>query len=473
MNKRKTKIVCTIGPATSGVEKLIELINSGMDAARLNFSHGTHEDHKKAIQDIREAEVVTGKPVAIIQDLQGPKIRTGKLKDGQAELLDGQKFVITCDELEEGDSKRVSTSYRDLAKDVKPGKNLLLDDGYIILKVLELNGNDIVTEVVKGGMLKNNKGIIAPGISISAPPLSEKDIDDLKFGLQNGVDAVALSFVRSERDVIELKATMKIFGRKVPVISKIERFEGYSDLDDIVEESHGIMVARGDLGLEMPAEQVPVLQKEIIRKANAHGKFVITATQMLESMINNPRPTRAEASDVANAVLDGTDCVMLSAETSVGKYPFEAVDYMSRIITSVEEVYDPTDAQYSIPQHKQFNIDDALGKASCVLAAQIEASAIIPLTHSGYTARNISKYRPKTPILAITDCEDTLRALSMCWGVQAIIIPENETLENIFERLSSVVKDMKYIREGDNVVFVAGLSAGNVMPQNMIKVFQV
>lgn len=470
---RRTKIICTIGPSTDSVESLIKLINTGMDAARLNFSHGTHEHHAQTIKIIRAASESTGKAVAILQDLQGPKIRTGKVENGSVQLNDDELFTITVDDLEFGNSDRVGTTYKNLINEVKPGNTILLDDGYIILNVEKITKNDIITRVNKGGTLKDNKGIIAPGVSSKAPSLSEKDIDDLKFGLNAGVDAVGLSFVRSEADVIELKAAMKIFGRVVPVISKIERYEGYEDIEDIIKESDAIMVARGDLGLELPAETVPVLQKEIIKKCNYYGKPVIIATQMLESMIENPRPTRAEASDVANAVLDGTDCVMLSGETSTGKYPFEAVDYMNRIIRVIEEKYDGGNKIGSLPQELN-DVGDALGKASCVIAEQIKAAAIVPLTSSGFTAKNIAKYRPKIPIVALTDIAHTQRRLnSFIWGIQARLVPVDISAEDVFNKLREYLLNIDYIKPGDYIVFVAGLSAGSIMPDNMLKVFQI
>ncbi len=483
MIPRKTKIICTIGPATKGVDNLVKLIENGMDAARLNFSHGTHEIHRQNIEDIRDASEITGKEVAILMDLQGPKIRTGKIEGGSAVLEDGAEFIITVDDLEFGNSERVCTSYKNLINEVKPGKTILLDDGYIILNIEDINGSNIITRVEKGGTLKDNKGIITPGVSSAAPSLSLKDIEDLKFGMKHGVDAVALSFVRSEKDIMELKTAMKLFGGpSLPVIAKIERYEGYEDIEDIIAEADGIMVARGDLGLEMPAEQVPVLQKEIIRRCNLKGKPVIVATQMLESMIQNPRPTRAEASDVANAVIDGADCVMLSGETSVGAYPFDAVDYMNRIIRIVEDQYYSKDRKTFLMRHNEpaieFNghpndISDALGRASCVIAEQIDASAVISLTMSGYTANNIAKYRTRIPIIALTDSRDTVRFLSFVWGVTRILVPEVKDTQSIFLELGEIVRNLDYIDSGDHVVFVAGLSSGKVMPQNMLKVYQV
>ncbi len=470
MIPRKTKIICTIGPSSSGQENLIKLIQAGMDAARLNFSHGTHEEHLTNISDIRKASEITGKPVAIIQDLQGPKIRTGKVENGSVLLEDNSDFIITTEIMPFGNSKIVSTSYKNLVDEVKKGNTILLDDGYIILTVEKVENKKIHTRVVKGGYLKDHKGIIAPGVSSSAPSLSEKDIDDLKFGLANDVDVVALSFVRSERDVLELKTAMKIFGRSVPIIAKIERYEGVEDIEDIIDESDAIMVARGDLGLEMPAEQVPVLQKEIIQRCNIHGKPVIIATQMLESMINNPRPTRAEASDVANAVIDGGDCVMLSGETSVGKYPFESVDFMSRIIKTVEAKYPPKPLDYV----EDRSVSDALGKASCLLAEQINASAIITFTGSGFTTKSIAKYRPAKPIIVLTDSPHIQRRMnSLIWGTQAVLVENFDQSDSLFKEITNLEQKFDYITSGDYVVYVAGLSATKLMSENTIKVIEV
>jgi len=470
MNIRKTKIICTIGPASDGVDNLVKLMNAGMDAVRLNFSHSTHDVHLQTIQSVKEASRIAGKPIAILQDLQGPKIRTGKVENGAIELEDGKDFIITMEDMEFGNSQRVSSQYKDLISEVKPGCTILLDDGYLILKVKKVEKKDIHTKIIKGGILKNNKGIVVPGASSLAPSLSEKDLEDLKFGLDAGVDAVALSFVRTDRDVLELKTAMKIFGRSVPVIAKIERFEAVDNITSIIMESDAIMVARGDLGLEMPAELVPMIQKDITKQCNFHGKSVIIATQMLESMIQNPRPTRAEASDIANAVIDGADCVMLSGETSIGKFPFDAVGYMDRIIRVIEEKYPPK----MNPRDELTTIWDALGKASCVIAEQINASAIVAMTSSGYTAKNIAKYRPKTPIIILTDDEMVQRRMnSFVWGAKAILVPQDINAEETFPQLREFLKNLDYIGTGDNVVFVAGLSAGNVLIENMIKVIQV
>jgi pyruvate kinase len=472
--QRRAKIICTIGPASREPAMLRTLIDAGMDVARLNFSHGSHEEHAETMRRIRDAAEERQRPIAILQDLQGPKIRTGRVREGGVELRDGARFTITTAEMETGTAERVHTSYAQLTEDVREGQTILLDDGYLSLAIEEIAGKDIRTRVVKGGTLHSNKGIIVPGASISAPPLSEKDVADLRFGLAAGVDAVALSFVRSERDVIELRSTMKVFGRSVPIIAKIERYEGISDIEDIVNEADGIMVARGDLGVEMPAEEVPVLQKHIIQRCNFYGKPVITATQMLESMIQHPRPTRAEASDVANAVLDGTDCVMLSAETSIGEYPAEAVSYMDRIVRAIEkEQLQSLQTPREIPEDMQHNVSDAIGRASCVIAAQIRAAAIVTLTTSGGTARVIAKYRPGTPILALTDDADTYRQLAFTWGITPVLIPPLSEIDYQLSALRAHVLASGLAERGDYVVYSAGSPLQKRGSTNMLEVHRL
>jgi pyruvate kinase len=471
MTQRRAKIICTIGPASRESAVLRRLVDAGMDIARLNFSHGTHDEHAETIRRIRQVETDAGRPIAILQDLQGPKIRTGSVPDDGVELHDGAAFTITTDDIGAGSAERVSTAYQALTSDVREGQTILLDDGYIALNVEEVRGSDVRTRVVKGGVLRSNKGIIVPGATISAPPLSEKDIEDLRFGLDAGVDTVALSFVRSERDIIELKTAMKLFGRAVPIIAKIERYEGFSDIEDIIAEADGIMVARGDLGVEMPAEQVPVLQKHIIRRCNFYGKPVITATQMLESMIGQPRPTRAEASDVANAVLDGTDCVMLSGETSIGSYVLEAVEYMDRIVRAIEKNGVKTSVGgHDVPADTQLNVADAIGRASCVIAEQIKAGAIVSLTTSGGTARVIAKYRPAVPILALTDSEQTMRQLAFTWGVTPVLIPPLGLLQYELAALRDHVLATGLVKKGELVVYSAGSPLQKRTTTNMLEV---
>lgn len=469
--QRRAKIICTIGPSSRSEHMLRALMLAGMDIARLNFSHGTHEKHAENIERIRRIAAELERPVAILQDLQGPKIRTGPVPDGGVELQDGARFTITTEDIGEGSAERVSTAYAALTDDVAEGQTILLDDGYLVLRVDAITDTEVRTTVEKGGILQSNKGIIVPGAHISAPPLSDKDVDDLRFGLESGVDAVALSFVRSERDILELRTTMKLLGRNVPIIAKIERYEGISDIEDIVNESDGIMVARGDLGVEMPAEQVPVLQKRIIQRCNFYGKPVITATQMLESMVEHPRPTRAEASDVANAVLDGTDCVMLSAETSVGHYPREAVEYMDRIVRAIEEGHPRSPAaQHDVPEPMHLNVADAIGRGCVSIAEQINAAAIVTLTTSGGTARVIAKYRPAVPILALTDNDDTYHQLAFTWGVRPRRMRPLRDFDFQLSQLREEVLASEEVSKGDYVVYSAGNPLQKRVSTNMLEV---
>jgi pyruvate kinase len=454
----KTKIICTLGPASQSVEQLVELIHAGMDVARLNFSHGTLEDHLSAIKNVREASKITGEYITILQDLCGPKIRTGKLQNKFIELKEGATFTFTIDEIM-GDEHRVTTTYRELPDDVQAGDIVLLDDGKMSLRVVTKTAKDVECTVVNGGILKENKGMNLPGIKLSTPSLTEKDKDDLKFGLAHDVDYVALSFVRSAGDIQHLRSVIQHQTKtRVPIVAKIEMKEAIDVIDSIVAATDVVMVARGDLGVEMMPEDVPILQKMIVRKCNEAGVPVIIATQMLESMIENPRPTRAEASDVANAVLDGADTVMLSAETSVGKYPVETVQTMDRIICRAEiRKHDHLNIK-QIPVEIQENVFDAIARAACVLARQVNATAIVPITHSGATAVKISKYRPESRIIAVTSNERILRSLNLVWSVRGIVsedfIHDNDTaFRKIIERL----KLEGFVERGDFVVFTAGL----------------
>jgi pyruvate kinase len=454
----KTKIICTIGPASQSVDRMVELINAGMDVARLNFSHGTYDDHLTAIQNAREASKRTSEHVAILQDLCGPKIRTGKLKNKQIELREGKKISFTIDDIV-GDEKRVATTYRELPQDVNEGDAILLDDGNLAVRVLSKSKTDVECVVVTGGILKENKGMNLPGVKLSTPSLTEKDIEDLKFGLMHDIDYVALSFVRSADDLRHLRSViLQQIGVKIPIIAKIEMKEAIDSIDAIIGESDAVMVARGDLGVEMMPEDVPILQKMIVRKCNEAGVPVIIATQMLESMIENPRPTRAEASDVANAVLDGADAVMLSAETSVGKYPVETVHTMDNIIKRSEMRKHDHLGIKQVPVEIQENVFDAVARAACVLARQVHATAIVPITHSGATAIRISKYRPEARIITVTGQEKILRQLNLVWGVRGIeshdfIHNQDTAFRKIIERL----KLEGYVEKGDFVVFTAGL----------------
>lgn len=468
----KAKIIITIGPSTESLEKMVQMIEKGMDVARLNFSHSTLEKHKEMIKNLRTASKTTGKEIAIMQDLQGPKIRIGKIANDAVELKTGSLFKITTEDIPLGDDTIVSTNHSSLPAEVKPGMTVLLDDGYIILEAEKVNPTDIVCRVKKGGILKSKKGIVVPGSKSQAPSITEKDINDLKFGIESGVDLVALSFVRSEKDIIELRAMMKLLGKILPIIAKIERAEALENIDKIIAEADGIMVARGDLGLELDAEKVPIVQKGIIRKCRYFGKPVIIATQMLESMINNPRPTRAEASDVANAVLDGADALMLSAETSVGSYPIEAVDYMNRIIMEAEkEEFSTNQYRKDIVFHSS-EIYDAIANASTMLAEQIKAKGIIALTQNGFTAINIAKYRPKTQIFAFTEKLETIRKLSFVWGVESFLFPKAENQVNIEEIKEFIIKH-KIGKTGDKFVVATCTPTTITESENSLRIIEL
>lgn len=467
----RTKIIATIGPATSSIETIAKLIEKGVDVARLNFSHNTLEEHRILIQNIRRASQKTGREIAILQDLQGPKIRIKNFENASVVLHDNSEFIITTSDIPYGDENIVATNHTTLPEEVKIGSTILLDDGYIILKVTKVENGNIYTKVVKGGRLSDNKGIVVPGAKSSAPSVSDKDLSDLKFGLEHGVDLVALSFVRSERDIIEVRTAMKLYSRIVPIIAKIERLEAVERINEIIAEADGIMVARGDLGLETEPERVPLIQKNIVQKCRYFGKPTIIATQMLESMINNPRPTRAEASDVANAVLDEADCLMLSAETSIGKYPIESVDYMSKIIKEVEK---GSHLRSISKMDKVFTPNetwDAIARASCILAEQIKAKGIIALTKRGFTALNIAKYRPNLPIIALTESSEVVRWLSFVWGVEAFVSPEF-TDNNSDEQVKNFLKNKINAKPNENYVVATCSKPGEIKSENIIKILQ-
>ncbi|MFN3134146.1 MAG: pyruvate kinase [Candidatus Kryptonium sp.] len=470
-NFRRTKIVCTLGPAVSTLEKVIELINAGMDAVRLNFSHGDYEEHLKFIKLVNEASKITGKFIPIIQDLQGPKIRVGKLKTEPLELKTGN-FIFLTSEIIDGDNETIPIQYEHLTDDVKPGDTILLDDGMIELKVVSVEGKKVKCEIVDGGILKSHKGVNLPGVDLQVPSLTEKDIEDLKFGLENGINYVALSFVRKREDIINLRKKMEDLGKVVPIIAKIERIEAVKSIDDIIELADAIMVARGDLGVELPTEEVPVLQKMLIKKANIAGKPVITATQMLESMVSNPRPTRAEATDVANAVLDGTDAVMLSSETSIGEFPIEAVKVMNRIIQSIETQYNFYGPVFD-SNLKLKNEVDAIGRAACLLAQQLNAKAIVTITHTGATAKSIAKYRPAVPIIALTDNDEVVKHLNLVWGVAGIKLKEISETDKTIENAKIQLKESEILEGGDLIIMTAGIPLFQRGSTNMIKVERI
>lgn len=454
-----TKIVCTLGPSSNSVAMLMQLIHSGIDIVRLNFSHGTHDDHAQTLTNLREAVRRTSEHVTVLQDLQGPKIRIGEFDVPFIELRQGETFAITTDSII-GNARRVSTTYASLTKDVQPGDMILLDDGKLRLRVLEVRNNDVQCEVIVGGTLSAKKGINLPNVAVSTPSLTAKDMLDLEFGIRNDIDYVALSFVRSADDIRMLRK--EIIGRIeksrfLPIVAKIEKPQAVVNIDEIIGEADAIMIARGDLGVELPPEDVPMLQKKIIQKCNAAGKPVIIATQMLESMINNPTPTRAEANDVANGVVDGADAVMLSGETSIGKYPLETVQIMDRIIRKVESELLHVS---SLAKHMSGGVvsrHDALARAACVLAEQMNAAAIVCVTHSGETAKFVSRYRPRTRIFAIADRPKIVRRLNLIWGVHGIVLDSIEkdsdkALKEIQEKLVT----SGLIQRGEYMVILAG-----------------
>lgn len=452
---RKTKIICTLGPATDDFNKIKSLIEKGMNVARLNFSHGSYEEHAWRIQLIRQAVRELGHEVGIMLDTKGPEIRTGPLREGQVELKSGQRFVLT-NRLVDGDEKEVQVSYTDLPKHVKRGDLILVSDGLISLSVLDTDGSDITCEVVSGGLLGERKGINLPGVRTNLPFLSQKDIDDVNFGIDYGVDFVAASFVRTAEDVLDIRRIIEQRGSQIDIIAKIESQEGVNNLDDIIKVADGVMVARGDLGVEIPTEEVPLVQKAIIERCRAQGKPVIIATQMLDSMIHNPRPTRAEASDAANAILDGADAVMLSGETAAGSYPLEAVETMARIARRIEQAL-PYEATL---RGKRFlgnlTVTDAISYATCATAMDLGASAIITATKSGHTARMVAKYRPQAPIIATTPALEVVRKLTLVWGVQAITINETNGTDAMIKEAIEGALAAGVINPGDLVVVTAG-----------------
>ncbi len=465
--KRRTKIVATIGPATQSEEVIADLIMAGVTTFRLNFSHGDHKDHEERIKTIRKVSKKLDLDVGILQDLQGPKIRLGRFKDGPVKVIKGDKFTLTSKEVECSRSI-ANVTYNKLAQEVTKGKRILLDDGKIEMVVdnVDIQNNLLECKVTVGGVLSNNKGVNFPDVQLSVKALTDKDKDDLKFGLAAGVDWIALSFVRNPSDINEIKNLINKNGHSIPVVAKIEKFEAIDQIDSILPLCDGVMVARGDLGVEMPAEEVPLLQKELIRKANTLGIPIITATQMLDSMASNPRPTRAEVSDVANAILDGTDAVMLSNETAVGDYPVEAVETMATIARRIERDY-PLKA---IESHLPSTIPNAISAAVSNIARQLDAGAIIPLTKSGSTARNVSKFRPPTPILATTTEKAVARRLQLVWGVTPLLVKSDERTARTFSIAMQIAQEMGILKQGDLVVQTAGTLTGISGSTDLIKV---
>lgn len=465
-----TKIVCTIGPASDSVEMLEKLIQAGMNVARLNFSHGSHEEHGKRIANIRQAAANLNRTVAILLDTKGPEIRLGSLAEGKFSVAEGQEVVLTTRDVV-GQENIFPVTYKGLPQDVEPGNVVLIDDGLIGLEVMEVKGEDIVCRVKNAGDILPNKGINLPGVEVNLPGVTEKDVADIIFGIHHAIDFIAASFVRKPGDVLEIRRILENHGADVDIIAKIESRSGVKNLDEILKVSDGIMVARGDLGVEIPTEEVPIVQKMIIDKCNKAGKPVITATQMLDSMIRNPRPTRAEASDVANAIFDGTDAVMLSGETASGKYPVEAVQTMARIALKAE-----TAVKYNVKAKGVLTlptITDAISHASYNIANDLKAEAIITPTTSGSTAKMVSKYRPMAPIIAATPHAQVKRKLCLVWGVYSVLTPHTDgTDEMVGEAVAAALKE-HLIKCGDLIVVTAGVPAGNPGTTNLIKVHVV
>jgi pyruvate kinase len=485
MMDRRTKIVATLGPASDDENSIRRLIRAGVDVVRLNFSHGTQEEHAQRIKIIRSICHDIDHPVTLLQDLRGPKIRTGELKEGSAMLDQGQKLILTTKKME-GDGQRVYVDFPDLPNSVRPGGRILLDDGNLELVVVSVKGGEVETQVVLGGELKPHKGVNLPGVKLNISAFTEKDRSDLEFGLKHSIDAVAMSFVRKANDVVQVRRAITELSqddRHIPIIAKLERPEALDNLNEIVDVSEGVMVARGDLGVEMSPEVVPIAQKQIIESANRHAKVVITATQMLDSMMNNPRPTRAEASDVANAIFDGTDAVMLSGETAVGKYPVQSVEMMGAIIRKAEAQlnrWGHWDGNLGEAATEQFTMgkvthDDALSitQAARELAHDRNVAAVAVFTQTGRTAQLASKSRPRVPILAFTPSESTYYQLPLLWGVLPYLVPFADNLEEMIGHIEEAIASATPIQPGQQVVLISGFPVGAIRPPNIALLYTI
>ncbi|TFE00939.1 pyruvate kinase [Jeotgalibacillus salarius] len=469
---RKTKIVCTIGPASESIEKLTQLMESGMNVARLNFSHGDFEEHGARIKNIREAAAKLGKNVGILLDTKGPEIRTNTMENGAIELEAGNEITVSMEEVV-GTTEKFSITYSDLVNDVDTGSKILLDDGLIGLEVLSVDkgAGEIKTKILNTGTLKNKKGVNVPGVSVNLPGITDKDAKDILFGIEQGVDFIAASFVRRSSDVMDIRELLEKNGSpKINIIPKIENQEGVDNIDEILQVSDGLMVARGDLGVEIPAEEVPLVQKQLIRKCNAVGKPVITATQMLDSMQRNPRPTRAEASDVANAIFDGTDAIMLSGETAAGDYPVESVQTMNNIASRAEEALDYKAILSKRSKGFERNMTDAIGQAVAHTALNLEVNAIIAPTESGHTAKMISKYRPEATIVAVTSDSSVSRRLALVWGVYPQVGVKTETTDEMLDMAVTESLNSGCVSHGDLVVITAGVPVGESGTTNLMKI---
>ena len=470
---KKTKIICTVGPASRDIRVMEKMIAAGMNVMRLNFSHGTYEEHQQFIENLRLLREKTGEHVAVMLDTKGPEIRTGDFPE-PVFLEQGSSYILTPQEVP-GDKGRCFVTYPELARDVSPGSRIMIDDGLIEMKVEAVEGEDIRCIVINSGTIGSHKGINLPGVRTHLPAITEKDRADLIFGVENGVDFVAASFVRKAEDVRQIRQILdENGGKEVQIIAKLENQEGVENMEEILAEADGLMVARGDLGVELPPEQIPLIQKRIIRACNRAGKPVITATQMLDSMVRNPRPTRAEVGDVCNAILDGTDCVMLSGETAAGKYPVEAVEMMATIAVSTEKAQDYGELLEKNKEYQDDDVTGAIGYATCTAAVNLKAKAIVTASSSGFAGRMVAKFRPKAPIIVSVTNEVTARRMALTWGAYPVIIPAYDDAETVFrESIAAAEKDADWIRPGDIVIFTAGFPFGKSGSTNMMKVHKI
>ena len=476
-----TKIVCTIGPASSSEEKLRAMIKAGMNVARLNFSHGTHEEHAELIRTIRRVAEETDEPVAILQDLQGPKIRVGELPPEGVPLAPGEEVIFTAGETDLA-KKRLTVTYDKLHEDVKPGERILIDDGLLSAEILRIEGTDVICRVKDGGVLFSHKGVNFPESKLTVSAITDKDKEDMRFGVLQHVEWVALSFVRSAKEIYDLRYMIKSFEQElgserahefpVRIVAKIEKHEAVDSIDEIIEAVDGIMVARGDLGIEMPAEDVPLIQKKLIDKCRAAAKPVIVATQMLDSMIRNPRPTRAEVSDIANAVIDHTDAIMLSGETAGGKYPVESVETMSRVVLETEtSAYDDVEPKIAVVEGKP--IEEAVSEVANILSRDVGAKLILVASMSGDTGRILSRYRPALPIFVAASSERVRRQLNLSWGIVPFVLPQCATVEELVDRSIGYLKKLKTVKAGDKIIVVAGEPVGVRGGVNLVEIREI
>ncbi|WP_225634082.1 pyruvate kinase [Streptomyces solaniscabiei] len=470
---RRAKIVCTLGPATDSYDQIKSLVAAGMDIARFNFSHGTHAEHEERYHRVRKASDETGHSVGTLADLQGPKIRLGHFTEGPVLLERGDTFTITVEEGVDGDRDICGTTYAGLATDVTPGERILVDDGRVCLEVTGVDGPRVRTTVIEGGMVSDHKGLNLPGVAVSVPALSKKDEDDLRWALRTGFDVIALSFVRSGRDVLDVHRIMDEEGRRLPVIAKVEKPQAVENIEDIVAAFDGIMVARGDLGVEMPLEQVPIVQKRAIKLAKRNAKPVIVATQMLDSMIDNARPTRAEASDVANAVIDGTDAVMLSGETSVGKHATDTVRTMARIVEAAEEDILAKGLPPLTDRNKPRTQGGAVARAAAEIGDFLGAKYLVAFTQSGDTARRLSRYRSPIPLLAFTPEPATRSQLNLTWGVETFLGPHVDSTDAMVDQVDELLTEYGRCRKGDVVIITAGSPPGVSGTTNLVRVHHI